>query len=86
MYLSDLKNQTDNLQFLLGSVEAELSQKREQAELADTTEAWLYALCERIEEVEEDTPKAFQAHQQLIKLLVESTPADKRKEDGRTET
>lgn len=39
VYLADLKNQTDNLRLLLASVEAELSQKREQAELADTTEA-----------------------------------------------
>ncbi len=37
-YLADLKNQTDNLRLLLASVETELSQKREQAELADTTE------------------------------------------------
>jgi hypothetical protein len=35
----DLKNQTDNLRLLLASVEAELSQKQEQAALADTTEA-----------------------------------------------
>jgi chromosome segregation ATPase len=85
VYLADLKNQTDNLRLLLGSVEAELSQKREQADLADTTEAWLYALRERIEEVEEDTPEAFQARRRLIKLLVESISADKRPEDGRAE-
>ncbi len=39
VYLADLKNQTDNLRLLLASVEAERSQKREEAELADTTEA-----------------------------------------------
>lgn len=85
VYLAGLKNQTDNLRLLLASVEAELSQKREQAELADTTEAWLYALRERIEEVEEDTPEAFQARQRLVKLLVKSISAGKRPEDGRTE-
>jgi hypothetical protein len=83
--MADLKTQTDNLRLLLASVEAELSQKREQAELADTTKAWLYALRERIEEVEEDTPEAFQARRRLIKLLVGSISADKRPEDGRTE-
>jgi site-specific DNA recombinase len=85
VYLADLKNQTDNLRLLLTSVEAELSQKREQAELAGTTKAWLYALRERIEEVEEDTPETFTARQRLVKLLVESISADKRPEDGRTE-
>jgi site-specific DNA recombinase len=57
VYLADLKNQTDNLRFLLASVEAEWSQKREEAERADTTEAWLLALHERSEEVEGATPK-----------------------------
>ena len=85
VYPADLKNQTNNLRLLLASVEAEVSQKREQAELADTNKAWLYALRERIEEVEEDTPEAFQARRRLIKLLVESISADKRPEDGRTE-
>lgn len=85
VYLADLKNQTDNLRLLLASVEAELSQKREQAELADTTKAWLYALHERIEEVEEDVPEAFQARRRLIELLVKSISAAKRPEDGRTE-
>jgi predicted nucleotidyltransferase len=55
VYLTDLKGQTDNLRLLLGSVEAELSQQQKQAELADSTEAWLYTLRERVAEVEEDT-------------------------------
>ena len=70
VYMVDLKNQTDNLRLLLASVEAELSQKQEQAALADTTEAWLYALRERLEEIEEETEEAIQARQQLVKLLV----------------
>ena len=69
----------------MASVEAELSQKREQTELADTTEAWLYTLRERLEEVEEDTPEAFQARRRLVKLLVKSVSAGKRPGDGRTE-
>jgi hypothetical protein len=84
VYMADLKNQTDNLRLLVASVEAELSQKREQAELADTTKAWLYTLRERIEEVEEDTPEAFQGRR-LVKLLVGSISIDKRPEDGHTE-
>ena len=85
VYLADLKNQTDNLRLLLASVEAELSQGREQAELADTTEAWLLALRDRIEEVEGDTEEAFRARRRLVKLLVQSISAGKRPDDGRTE-
>ena len=59
VYLTDLKDQTDNLRLLLGSVEAELSQQQKQAELTDSTEAWLYTLGERVAEVEEDTQEAF---------------------------
>ncbi|HKH12527.1 MAG TPA: recombinase zinc beta ribbon domain-containing protein, partial [Rubrobacter sp.] len=83
--LADLKNQTDNLRLLLSSVEADLSQKREQAELADTTEAWLRALRERVEDVEGDTPEAFAARRRLVGLLVGSITAGRREEDGRTE-
>lgn len=85
MYLADLKNQTDNLRLLLASVEAELSQRQEQAELADTTAAWLYALRDRLAKVEEDNQEAFQARQRLVKLLVQSISAGKRPEDERTE-
>jgi hypothetical protein len=85
VYLTDLKNQTDNLRLLLASVESERSQKREEAELADTTEAWLLALRERIGEVEGDTEEAFRARRRLVKLLVQSISAGKRPDDGRTE-
>jgi septal ring factor EnvC (AmiA/AmiB activator) len=85
VYLADLKNQTDNLRLLLESIEAERSQRREQAELAETTEVWLQTLWERVKEVEGDTPEAFQKRRQLVRLLVQSISADKRPEDGRTE-
>ncbi len=55
VYLADLKNQTDNLRLLTESLEADLSQRREQTELAETTAAWLITLRERIAEIEEDT-------------------------------
>lgn len=85
VYLANLKNQTDNLWLLLVSVEAELSQRQEQAELADTTAAWLYALRDRLAEVEEDNQEAFQAHRRLVKLVVQSISVGKHPEDGRTE-
>ena len=69
------------MRLLLGSVEAELSQKCEQAELAETTHAWLLELRERLAEVEEDTEDAFRARRQLVKLLVQSITVGKKDED-----
>jgi seryl-tRNA synthetase len=82
-YLADLKNQIGNLRLLLEAAEADLSRRREQAELADTTYAWLTALRERLEEIEEDTTEAFLKRQQLIRLLVEEITVG-RGEDGET--
>ena len=70
-YLADLKNQISNLRLLIEAVEGDLFQRREQAELADTTYAWLTALMDRVEEIEEDTPGAFLKRQQLVRLLVD---------------
>lgn len=84
VYIADLKNQTDNLRLLLASVEAELSQVQEQAALADTAEAWLYELRERLEEVEEDTEEGFEARRRLVNLLVSGITAG-RQEDGSPE-
>ena len=85
VYLTDLKNQTDNLRLLLESVEADLSDRRERTALTDTTHAWLLSLRQRLAEVEEDTEEAFRERRQLVKLLVASISAGKRQEDGRTE-
>ena len=63
---------SENLRLLLGSVEAELSQKRAHQGLTEAALAWLVALRERIAQVEEDTEEAFQARRQLVKLLVQS--------------
>ncbi len=60
-------------------------QWRSRLQGADTTEAWLRALRERVEEVEGDTPEAFRARRRLVKLLVQSISAGKRPDDGRTE-
>jgi hypothetical protein len=70
-YLADLKNQISNLRLLIESAEADLSHGREQAQLADTTYAWLTALRKRVEEIEADTPDAFLKRQQLVRLLVD---------------
>jgi site-specific DNA recombinase len=82
-YLADLKNQISNLRLLIEATEADLSQRRERAELADTTYAWLAALRERVDEIEEDTPEAFSKRQQLVRLLVEKIVAT-RDEGGDT--
>jgi septal ring factor EnvC (AmiA/AmiB activator) len=84
VYLADLKNQADNIRLLLSSVEAEISQSQEQAALADAAAAWLYALRERLEEVEEDTAEGFEARRRLVNLLVSGITAG-RKEDGSPE-
>jgi site-specific DNA recombinase len=83
VYLADLKNQTDNLRLLIESLEADLSQRREQIELAETTHAWLAMLRERITEVEEDTEEAFRIRKTLVRLLVKGIMANKK--EGRTE-
>lgn len=76
-YMTDLKNQTDNLRLLIESVETNISESRERTELADTTHAWLVALRQRIAEVEEDTPEAFEARQKVVRLLVAGVTLEK---------
>jgi site-specific DNA recombinase len=58
-YLLDLKNQIDNLRLLIESIEADLSRSTEERITAESTEAWLLTLRERLAEIEEDTPEAF---------------------------
>ena len=81
-YLIDLKNQIDNLRLLIESVDADLAQKQERKELAQTTHAWLLTLRERIAEVETGTEEAFAKRRQLVKLLV-ARIALGRDQDGR---
>ena len=70
-YLLDLKNLIGNLRLLIGSVEADQSRSAEERMTAESTEAWLTTLRERMAEVEEDTPEAFTKRRQLVGLLVE---------------
>jgi hypothetical protein len=81
LHLADLRTQLDNLKLLLSSVESDLAARREEVELAESAEAWLLTLRERIAEVEEDTEEAFEKRRQLTKLLVAGITAG-RDEDG----
>ncbi len=81
-YLRDVNIRADNLRLLLGSVEAELSEKSEQKHLTETTAAWLATLRERTGEVEADTEEAFSKRRELVKLLVAYIIAG-RDEEGR---
>jgi hypothetical protein len=78
--MSELKVSTSSCCIL--SVESDLAAKREEAGLAESTEAWLLTLRERLSEVEEDTGEAFERRRQLVKLLVARITAGK-DEDGR---
>jgi site-specific DNA recombinase len=81
-YLADLKYQTGNLRLLIEATEADLAQRRERVQVADTTVAWLKVLRERAEEIEDDTPETFIKRQQLVRLLVEGITLG-RNEDGK---
>jgi site-specific DNA recombinase len=81
IYLADLRTQLDNLKLFLSSVDEELAARREEMEVAETAEAWLLTLRERVGEVEEDTEEAFGKRRQLVKLLVAGITAG-RDEDG----
>jgi hypothetical protein len=84
VHLVDLKNQVENLKLLISSVEADIARKEGNKLRAQTTEAWLLTLWERVEEVEEDNGIALEKRRELVKLLVEQINVD-RNEDGRTQ-
>ena len=55
---------------MLEAAQAEQADSAAQRVIADTTEAYLTALRERADEVEEDTLEAFLKRQRLVRLLV----------------
>jgi hypothetical protein len=69
---------------LLSSVEDELKAQRERVEIAETAEAWLLTLRERVEEVEADTDEAFVKRRELVRLLVARIDVG-RDESGKTQ-
>jgi len=82
-YLLDLKNQIGNLRLLIESTEADLSRNAGERMMAESTEAWLLTLRERLTEIEEDTPEAFAKRRRLVGLLVEGIVLG-RNENGKT--
>lgn len=71
VFITDLKNQTENLKLLISSVEGDLAQKDENRLVAANTGAWLVSLRSNLVAVEEDTEDAFESRRELTKLLVE---------------
>lgn len=82
VYLTDLRNQVENLKLLITSVEADLAAKHEDKMVAQSTEVWLMTLRNNLEEVEQDSEEAFGSRRELVNLLVERIVVD-RSEDGR---
>ena len=82
-HLTDLRAQIGNLTLLLESVEDELKAQREYVQVAETTEAWLLRLKARVEEVEGDSPEAYQKRRKLVKLLVAGITAGKHDDGSR---
>ena len=70
-YLADVRNQVENLKLLISFIEAALAREEEDREVAVSTEAWLMALRENLQEVEADTQESFDKRRELEKLLVE---------------
>jgi DNA invertase Pin-like site-specific DNA recombinase len=83
VYLSDLKNQVENLKLLIASVEADLAKNHERKMVAENTEAWLVALRENLSEVEQDTEETFANRRSLVKLLVERIIVSRDETEGR---
>jgi hypothetical protein len=83
-HLGDLRAQTDNLGLLISSVESDLAAREHDRLAAESVEAWLLALRERISEVEANTSETYRKRRELVKLLVEQITTS-RDEYGRTE-
>jgi DNA invertase Pin-like site-specific DNA recombinase len=74
-YLAGLGIEAESIQLLLEDVRSELAAKEHDRQAAQSAQAWLLALRDRVEEVEEDTPEAYQKRRQLTKLLVSGITA-----------
>ena len=70
-YTADLNLQIEHLQLLISSVEDELAAHEGERLAAASTEAWLLALRERLEEVDADTKVGRATRRELVQLLVE---------------
>jgi hypothetical protein len=74
-YLAGLGIEAESIQLLLEDARSELAAREHDRLAAQSAEEWLLALRGRIEEVEEDTPEAYQKRRQLVKLLVSGITA-----------
>jgi hypothetical protein len=74
-YLAGLGMEAESIQLLLEDARSELAAREHDRMAAQSAEEWLLALRGRIEEVEEDTPEAYQKRRQLVKLLVSGITA-----------
>ena len=80
-YVADLLGQIENLRLLIASVESDLASRAEEALDADSVRAWLMALRDRLEEIEEDSEEARSKRREIVRLLVDSIIVG-RDEDG----
>ena len=71
-YVADLRGQIENLRLLIASVESDLAARAEEALDAEGVQAWLMALRDRLEEIEEDSEEAYAKRRELVRLLVDS--------------
>ncbi len=74
-YLAGLGIEAETTQLLLDDARSELAAREHDRLTAQSVEAWLLALRNRVEEVEEDTAEAYQKRRQLVKLLVSGVSA-----------
>jgi site-specific DNA recombinase len=74
-YLAGLGIEAETTQLLLGDARSELAAREQDRLAAQGAEEWLLALRDHVEEVEGDTPEAYQKRRQLVKLLVSGITA-----------
>jgi len=83
VYVTDLKNQVENLKLLIASVESDLATREQDRLAAQDAATWLLTLRERVAEVEADTEEARRKRRELVQLLVKQITVDTN-EDGAT--
>jgi site-specific DNA recombinase len=84
VYVTDLRNQVENLRLLIASAESDLAAREHDKLAAEGAEAWLMTLRERVAEVETDTENARRLRRELARLLVKRITVGSG-EDGSTE-
>jgi site-specific DNA recombinase len=70
LYVTDLKNQVENLKLLIAAVESDLAAQEQEKLAAADAATWLLTLQERVADVEADTEEARRKRRDLVRLLV----------------